>query len=164
GELLERFLARRDEAAFADLVRRHGPMVLGVCRRVLRHEADAEDAFQATFLVLAKKARTVRPRGAAGNWLYGVAQNTAGEAKAMNLRRRQKEREAGVVPRQAAPEEVWRDLLPRLDQELPALPDKYRTPIVLCDLEGRTIREAARQLGWPQGTVATRLTRGRALL
>src|SRR5262245_17060321 len=164
GELLDRFLAEGDEAAFEALVQRHGPMVLGVCWRVLRNEADAEDAFQATFLVLARKASTIRPRGMVGNWLYGVASNTARNARAMILRRRQKEREAGAMPKQAAPERAWEELQPLLDQELPALPDKYRAPIVLCDLEGKTIREAARQLGCPQGTVATRLARGRALL
>src|SRR5262249_33813498 len=140
-----------------------GPMVLGVCRRVLRHEADAEDAFQATFLVLVRKASSVRPRGMVGNWLYGVAHNTARDGKAMNLRRRQKEREVGTMPKQAPPE-AWGELQARLDLELAALPEQSRAPIVLCDLEGKTLREAARQLGWPQGTVATRLTRGRALL
>ncbi len=164
GELLECFIAWREEAAFAALVRRHGPMVLRVCRRVLRNEADAEDAFQATFLVLVRKARSVRPPGMVGNWLYGVAHNTARNLKAMNLRRRQKEREAGAAPKQAAPEEAWEEVKGLLDRELPALPDKYRAPIVLCDLEGKTIHEAARQFGWPQGTVATRLARGRELL
>src|SRR5262245_29262877 len=162
--LLDGFVARRDEAAFEALLRRHGPMVLGVCRRVLRHESDAEDAFQATFLVLVRKAASVRPRGMVGNWLYGVAHNTALKAKAMNLRRQRQEREAGAAPRPAAPDEAWGELQARLDRELTALPDKYRTPIVLCDLEGGTIREAARRLGCPQGTVATRLARARELL
>src|SRR5262245_13931099 len=164
ADLLEAFLTEHEEVAFEALVRRHGPMVLGVCRRILGNEADAEDAFQATFLVLARKAGSVRPRGMVGNWLYGVAHNTARNAKAMNLRRRKKERECATRTWAAAPQEAWAELAVLLDQELPALPDKYRTPIVLCDLEGQTIREAAGQLGWPQGTVATRLTRGRALL
>jgi RNA polymerase sigma factor (sigma-70 family) len=162
GELLDRFIARRDEDAFEALVHRHGPMVLGVCRRILRHDEDAEDAFQATFLVLVRKAASVRPRGMVGNWLYGVAHNTAHKAKAMNTRRRRKEAQA--VPRSTRPVDTCEELQARLDQELPALPDKYRAPVVLCDLEGKTLREAAGQLGWPQGTVATRLARGRTLL
>ncbi len=162
SELLECFIVRRDDAAFEALVRRHGPMVLGVCRRILRNEADAEDALQAAFLVLVRKAHSIRPRGMVGNWLYGVAHNTARKAKAMNLRRRTKEREAGARLKQTASQEAALQTL--LDQELPALPDKYRAPIVLCDLEGTTVREAARQLGWPQGTVATRLAKGRTLL
>jgi RNA polymerase sigma factor (sigma-70 family) len=164
GELLEQFVGRRDEAAFEALLRRHGPMVWGVCRRVLHDEADAEDAFQATFLVLVRKAAGIRPRGMVGNWLYGVAQNTARKAKAMNQKRRARDRKAALTPRQEPAEEAWHDLQPLLDQELPALPDKYRAAIVLCDLEGKSIKEAARHIGWPQGTVATRLRRGRALL
>jgi RNA polymerase sigma factor (sigma-70 family) len=164
GELLERFITRRDEAAFEALVRWHGPMVLGVCRRVLRHTQDAEDAFQATFLVLVRKAASVRPRAMVGNWLYGVAHNTARKAKAMNLRRCQKERVTGTPPERAAPAEVGWELEFLLDRELLALPDKYRAPIVLCDLEGKSLREAARLLGCPPGTVASRLSRGRARL
>jgi RNA polymerase sigma factor (sigma-70 family) len=164
SNLLERFLRQRDEVAFEALVRRHGPMVLGVCRRVLRNEADAEDAFQATFLVLVRKAASVRPRGMVGNWLYGVARNTALKARDMIRRRQAREREAGAMSRPAATGDVGRHLQTLLDEELPALPDKYRAPVVLCDLEGKTVKEAARQLGWPQGTLATRLRRGRALL
>jgi RNA polymerase sigma factor (sigma-70 family) len=164
GELLFAFVNRRDEAAFAALVRRHGPMVLGVCRRVLRHEADAEDAFQATFLVLARKAKGIRAGGAVGNWLYRVAHTTAIKAKAMNRKRRMRELEAGSRPRHEACEEVWQAVQALLDAELASLPDKYRAPIVLCDLEGSTILQAARHLGCPQGTVASRLSRGRALL
>src|SRR5262245_35974093 len=163
SELLERFVARRDEAAFEALVRRHGPMVLGVCRRILRHEADAEDAFQATFLVLAVKAPCVRPREMVGNWLHGVARNTALKAKAMKLRRGEVERQAGARPGHRHAEDTGA-LLAVLDEELSALPEKYRVPLILCELEGRTIQEVARQLDWPQGTVATRLARGRALL
>jgi RNA polymerase sigma-70 factor (ECF subfamily) len=164
GQLLECFVGRRDEAAFETLVRRHGPMVWGVCRRVLRSEADAEDAFQATFLVLVRKAASIADRAAVGNWLYGVAHNTALKAKSMNDRRRAKERRSAEVGRPQAPEELWRQLLPLLDEELSRLPDKYRAPLVLCELEGRTVKEAARQLGCPQGTAASRLARGRVLL
>jgi RNA polymerase sigma factor (sigma-70 family) len=164
GELLERFIARRDDAAFEALVCRHGPMVLGVCRRVLRNEADAEDAFQATFLVLVKKATSVVPRALVGNWLYGVAHNTALKAKAMRRKRRAKEAEAAARPRTETPEEAWRQLQAVLDEELSRLPDRYRVAIVLCELEGQPVKEAARQLGWPQGTVASRLSRGRVLL
>src|SRR5438128_6182713 len=124
AQLLERYLTRREEAAFAGLVRRHGPMVLGVCRRVLRNAHDAEDAFQATFLVLVRKAASIRPRGMVGNWLYGVAQNTARKANAMNQRRRTKEREAGNQPRPRPIADDWQRLQPLLDEELPRLPDK----------------------------------------
>ncbi len=164
AELLDCYLARRDEGAFEAIVRRHGPMVLGVCRRILRNEADAEDAFQATFLILVRKAGNIRPRGMVSNWLYGVAHNTALKAKAMIHKRRTKEREAGKVTKPEAVEEVWRQVQTLVDEELGRLPDKYRVPIVLCDLEGKTIKEAARHLDWPQGTVATRLSRGRTLL
>ncbi len=164
AELLDCYLARRDEGAFEALVRRHGPMVLGVCRRILRNEADAEDAFQATFLILVRKAGNIRPRGMVSNWLYGVAHNTALKAKAMIHKRRTKEREAGKVTKPEAAKEVWSQVQTLVDEELGRLPDKYRVPIVLCDLEGKTIKEAARHLDWPQGTVATRLSRGRALL
>lgn len=164
GELLERYRAGRDEAAFEALVRRHGPMVLGVCRRILGNHADAEDAFQATFLVLVRKAASIRRQGMVGNWLYGVAHHTALKAKTMQSRRRAKEHEARALPRANANDEAWRQAQLVVDDALARLADKYRVPIVLCDLEGRTIKEAARQLGWPQGTVASRLTRGRAIL
>ncbi len=165
GQLLERFITGRDETAFAALVRRHGPMVFGVCRRVLRHEQDAEDAFQATFLVLARKAASVTPRGMVANWLYGVAHKTALKAAARAARRKARERQVAEMPEPAAEEQdLWRDLQPLLDQELSRLPDKYRVAIVLCDLEGKTRKEAARQLGIPEGTLSGRLTRGRPLL
>ncbi len=164
GELLTRFLGRRDGAAFEALVRRHGPMVLGVCRRILRSEADAEDAFQATFLVLIRKAASIRPRERTANWLYGVAYHTAQKARAAAVKRRVKERQAGTMHRPEAPDDRWEELLPLLDQELQRLPDRYRIPIVLCELEGKTHKEAARQLGWPVGTVSGRLSRGRAEL
>jgi RNA polymerase sigma-70 factor (ECF subfamily) len=163
AELLECYLASRDEAAFEALLRRHGPMVLGVCRRVLRNEADAHDAFQATFLVFVRKAASIVPRARVGNWLYGVAHKTALKAKAMNRQRRAKEMQAPVLP--AAPaEDVVQELLSLLEEALSRLPDKYRTAIVLCDLEEKPLHEAARQLGCPQGTVASRLARARDLL
>jgi RNA polymerase sigma factor (sigma-70 family) len=165
AELLRRFTARRDEAAFEALVRRHGPMVWGVCRRVLRGSHDAEDAFQAVFLVLVRKAASVARPELLGNWLYGVAYRTAREARAAAARRRIKEREAGAMPRDHSPEpESWRDALPLLDQELSRLPDKYRIAIVLCDLQGAGRRDAARRLGLPEGTLSSRLARGRVLL
>jgi RNA polymerase sigma factor (sigma-70 family) len=164
AELLEVFAARRDEGAFEALVHRHGPMVLGVCRRILRDNHDAEDAFQATFLVLACKAAGVRPRHMLAGWLYSVACNTALKLRGMVLRRRVKEREAAAMPRPDPQSEAWRHLEPLLDNAVRGLPDKYRSPIVLCDLEGKSRKEAARQLGWPEGTVASRLARARAIL
>jgi RNA polymerase sigma factor (sigma-70 family) len=164
GQLLDHFLTRRDETAFEALMRRLGPMVLGVCRRMLRHEADAEDAFQAAFLVLFQKAGSVRPRAQVANWLYGVACKTALKARARAARRRVVEREAGVMPKVDAAPAAWERLLPLLDGELAQLANAFRAPIVLCDLQGKTRKEAARQLGWPEGTVASRLARGRALL
>jgi RNA polymerase sigma factor (sigma-70 family) len=163
GELLERFVKTRDEAAFQMLMERHGPMVLGVCRRVLGNQADAEDAFQATFLVLVRKASAVVPRSQVGNWLYGVAYKAALKALAMNRTRRVKEREA-LARENRAPAGNADRLQELLDAELSALPDIFRTPIVLCELEGRTIKEAAERLGWPPGTVASRLARGRRRL
>jgi len=164
GELLQAYVGRRDEAAFEALVRRHGAMVLGVCRRVLRNHADAEDAFQATFLVLMRKAASIRSPSAVSSWLYGVACTTATKAKAMNRKRRTRELEAGTMPRAQACEEVWRAVQALLDAELACLPEKFRVAIVLCDLENKTIKDAARHLGCPQGTLATHLARGRALL
>jgi len=165
GELLERFLAGREEAAFEALLRRHGPMVLGVCRRVLRHEQDAEDAFQATFLVFARKATTIWPRDMLANWLFGVAYRTALGAKTAIARRRLKERQVNPMRQTDGPvANVWQDLQPLLDEELNHLPNKYRVPIVLCDLEGKSRQEAARQLGWLPGTLSGRLARARGML
>jgi RNA polymerase sigma factor (sigma-70 family) len=164
AELVGRFVKQRDEAAFTALVRRHGMVVFGVCRRVLRHEQDAEDAFQATFLVLARDAATVQRAGAVGNWLYGVAYNVARKAKAVRHRREAKERAAAVVPRPEPAADMLDDLREVLDRELHALPDKYRAPIVLCDLQGLTAREAAVEVGCPPKTLGTRLSRGRFLL
>jgi RNA polymerase sigma factor (sigma-70 family) len=164
GQLLESFLARREEAAFEALVRRHGPMVLSVCRRVLRHAQDAEDAFQATFLVLVRKAASIQPRELVGNWLYGVAYRTALKARTSTARRRAREREFWEMPRPEAREETGSDWRPVLDRELNRLPDKYRTLIVLGDLEGKSRKEMARHLDLPEGTVSSRLARARRLL
>jgi RNA polymerase sigma factor (sigma-70 family) len=165
GQLLERFLVRHDEDAFTVLVRRHGRMVLGVCRRLLANTHDADDAFQATFLVLVRKAKALLSRQTVGDWLYGVAYHTALKARAAIRRRREMERRAAdMVGRQPTASDGGSDWLPLLDQELRHLPEKYRVPVVLCDLEGKTLREAAGLLGWPQGTVAGRLSRARNLL
>ena len=165
GELLESFICRKDEAAFAALVRRHGPMVLSVCRRIIGNHHDAEDAFQATFLVLARKASAVRPREMVANWLHGVACRTGLKARTSNAKRHVREQQAAKMPEpEAVQQELWHDLLPLLDQELNRLPKTYRLAIVLCDLEGKSIKEATRQLGWPQGTLAGRLARGRKWL
>src|SRR3974377_2132573 len=126
GDLLNRFVAGRDEAAFAALVRRHGQMVWGVCRRVLAGQQDAEDAFQATFLVLVRKAASVVPREMVGNWLYGVAHRTAVKARAVAARRAARERQVTTLPEATAGEVDHRhDLSPLLDQELSHLPESY---------------------------------------
>jgi RNA polymerase sigma factor (sigma-70 family) len=165
AQLLENYLRVREEAAFAALVHRHGPMVWGVCRRVLRNHEDAEDAFQATFLVLVRKAESIRSRERVGNWLYGVAYQTARRARTMAARRARRERQTAVLPEPAVePQSPWHDWLPLLDQELSCLPEKYRTVIVLCDLEGKTRKEAAQLCRLPEGTVASRLATARALL
>jgi len=164
-QLLEYFLAGRDERAFEALVYRHGPMVLGLCRRVLGHVQDAEDAFQATFLVLFKKGASIRPRSKVGNWLYGVAYRIALKARASRCKRRAKEKPLSEAhENQAAPIQPSLDWLPLFDRELHGLPDKYRAPILLCDLQRRTQHDAARQLGWPEGTLSGRLSRARVLL
>jgi RNA polymerase sigma factor (sigma-70 family) len=165
GQLLGRFLESRDEAAVSALVRRHGAMVWGVCRRILRDYHDAEDAFQATFLVLVRKAGSIRQKEVVGNWLYGVAQQTAMKARSNAARRRQRETQVTPMPEgQTSEPEDWSDVQAVLDEELSRLPDRYRTVIVLCDLGGKTRKEAARQLRLPEGTVSGHLTRGRAIL
>jgi RNA polymerase sigma factor (sigma-70 family) len=162
ADLWRRYVQERDEAAFEALVRRHGPMVLGVCRRILRNEQDAEDAFQATFLVLVRRAASLHSPSTLANWLHGVAYRTALEARCAAARRRA--REAKVLPRTVMPEDPGAELWPVLDQELGRLAEKYRAVVVLCDLEGKTRKEVARQLGWAEGTVASRLARGRSML
>jgi RNA polymerase sigma factor (sigma-70 family) len=162
--LLERFARQRDESAFAALVRRHGPMVLGVCQRILRNPQDAEDAFQATFLVLIRKTGSLARPELLANWLYGVACRTALNARAEAARRRARESPLVDLPAEGTAEVDWRDLRPVLDEEVNRLPDLYRAPFVLCYLEGKTTDEAGRQLGCPKGTVLSRLARARERL
>ncbi len=164
-DLLARFVAAGDEGAFAALVRRHGPLVRGLCRRLLGDCGRAEDAFQATFLVLARKAASVRRRESVGSWLYGVARRVAHKAQRSDARRRRHERRAAEGrPRQDTPDHGWADLLAVLDEELARLPERARAPLLLCYLEGHTQDEAARHLGWSVGTLRRRLTWGRDLL
>ncbi len=164
-QLLERFLARGDNAAFAALVQRHGPMVLGVCRSVLRNPADAEDAFQATFLVLVGKGRTIRGQESLGGWLRQVAHRVAVQAGADAVRRRVRERRAGACRdlerRRDEGTDDWRQVV---HEELARLSEKHRLPVLLCDLEGKTQAQAAAELGCGEATVQRRLSAARALL
>ena len=164
AELLAEYAGGRDGAAFEAIVRRHGPMVWGVCRRALPGRPDAEDAFQAVFLALARKAASVTPRELLPNWLHAVARTTALQARRAHARRAAHERRYAGRPRSEPAAETDADLRPLLDRELGRLPERYRVAVVLCDLEGLTRAEAARHLGWPEGTVAGRLARARALL
>jgi RNA polymerase sigma factor (sigma-70 family) len=165
AQLLGSFVRHRDPAAFEALVRRHGPMVYGVCRRVVGHAPDADDAFQAAFVVLARRAGSVRPREKLADFLFGVAYRTALKAKAKLARRRTREKQVDAMPDVAArPSDTWDDLQPVIDQELAALPDTLRLPVLLCDLEGRTQREAAAHLKLPPATLATRLASARRKL
>ena len=162
SELLARFVRSRDEDALAGLVRRHASMVWGACRRLLDHH-DAEDAFQATFLVLVRKAAGV-PREAVANWLYGVARQTAVRVRAAAAKRGRREAQVAIMPEPTAPDVRDADVSRAVDEELSRLPSHYRGVVVLCDLEGLTRKDAARQLGIPEGSVSSRLSRARALL
>ena len=165
GQLLGCFVENREEAAFTALLHRHGPMVWNVCRRILRSHQDVEDAFQATFLVLLRKAHSIKPREMVASWLYGVAHQTAKDARAAAARRRAREKQVTDMPEPAMQEkDLWHDLQPLLDQELSRLPQQYRILIVLCDLEGKTRKKVAEQLKCPEGTVAGRLARARGML
>jgi RNA polymerase sigma factor (sigma-70 family) len=165
AQLLERYAQKRDEAAFEALVARHGPLVLGVCRRWLRDPHDVEDAFQATFLVLVRRARAIRDGDRLGPWLYGVAFRVASRLRTQLVRQRSFERSGAdqdaVVDRPAGQVSDWS---PILDEELARLPERARVAVVLCDLEGATCEEASRKLGWPVGTLKSRLSRARARL
>jgi RNA polymerase sigma factor (sigma-70 family) len=165
GQLIARFCKNRDETAFAAIVDRHGPMVLNVCRRMLSDANEVDDAFQAVFLVLVRKARSIGKPSLLGNWLYGVACRTTANARRQAARRQSRTKEIVDMPAtEPTPAEGWQELRPLLDEELARLPEKYRAPLVLCYLQGKTYTEAARILGWADGTVSGRLARGRTLL
>ena len=163
--LLERYTTQREETAFAALVRRHSPMVLGVCRRVLHHEQDAEDAFQAVFCVLARKAGSISKRAAVGAWLYAVACRIARKARARRGRQPVSYSDLPeIAAAEGSPEWAWKELRPILDAEVSRLPKKCRQAFILCCLEGLTNEQAAAQLGCPPGTVRSGLARARELL
>ena len=165
GQLLDRYLSSRDEGAFEAIVNVHGPMVLSLCRRFLRDPRDIEDAFQATFLVLARKAGSIRNREVLSSWLYGVAYRVAVRSRSQVLKRRSIETGgSGLDDCAGAAMREVDEIGPVLDQELNRLPEKYRAPIVLCYLKEQTHDQAAAQLQWPVGTVRSRLARGRELL
>ena len=165
SRLLADFLRDADQAAFAELVRRHGPVVLGVCRRFLGATPDADDAFQATFLVLVRKARGTAWRESLGPWLYGVAVKVARKARFVRSRRAATERQgSAMTPEPATPARGVDDLAAVLDEELAALPETYRRPLVLCELQGLSRKAAARELGLAEGTLSSRLARGRRML
>src|SRR5262245_4945493 len=165
GQLLARFASRHEEAAFAALMGRHGPMVLSVCRRVLPHAADVEDAFQATFLTLVRKAGSIRKQSSVAGWLYRVAYHAAIRTRARTARDRAREgRPDDRVAVQPTTEAAWRGIPEVLDNVQERQQEKYRAPLSRCYLEGQTHEEAAQQLGWPPGTVKGRLARARDLL
>ena len=162
--LLRQFSDQRSEAAFGTLLRRHGPMVLDVCRGVLSNEADAEDAFQATFLVLTRKAASIRKTKSVGSWLYGVAYRTALKARAQSATRHKNEARAPTRTVSEPDDLTWREMQQILHEELTGLAERYRVPLVACYLEGKTQDQAAAQLGLAKSTLKERLERGRALL
>jgi RNA polymerase sigma factor (sigma-70 family) len=165
AELLGRFFKDHLDAAFAAIVQRHGPLVYGVCRRILTDANDAEDAFQATFLVLVRKGGALRDPARLGSWLYGVAQRTARKARAKAALRTKSERQASsMATRSDVNDMTFPELKAVLDEEIAALPEKYALPLVLCYLEGKTNAQAAEQLGWPEGSMSRRLSKARELL
>ncbi len=168
ADLLERFVQHKDESAFELLVWRHGPLVLGTCRRVLRDEQDAEDAFQATFFALARKAATISGGQSLSAWLFKVAYRIALRARSLQARRKQEgplvEEPVAAAGAEPAHLLAWQELGPVLDKQIDRLPEKYRSVFILCILEGKTNEEAARELGCPKGTVLSRLARARERL
>jgi RND family efflux transporter MFP subunit len=165
ADLLERYVRQRDEAAFELLLWRHGVLVLNVCRRILHREADAEDAFQATFLAFVRKAPSIVRHGSVASWLYKVAYRVALEARARARKTAARERAGGEsLAIQSESNSLWDELRPILDEELTRLPERLRRPFILCYLEGKTNDEAARELGCPAGTIYSRLARGRDVL
>jgi RNA polymerase sigma factor (sigma-70 family) len=163
-ELVSRFVEVGDQAAFTVLVQRHGPMVYGVCQRLLEHGQDAEDAFQATFLVFARKARSIRKHASVSCWLYGVASRVAANLRRKTARERRHETVQLAAPDVAAAEVSWREVRTVLDEELAKLPERLRLPVVLCYLDGKTRDEAAHELAVSESTLRGRLERGRDLL
>jgi RNA polymerase sigma factor (sigma-70 family) len=166
AELLARFVALRDEAAFELLLWRHGPMVLGLCRRLLRSAEDVEDVFQATFLALARKCGSIAKREAVGSWLYRVAYRIALDARTLSGRVASHEKQVVALPDVESLPDVSQqaarsELQSLVDVAIQCLPRKYRDPVLLCHLQGKTQEEAARELGWAKGTVSTRLIRAR---
>jgi RNA polymerase sigma factor (sigma-70 family) len=164
-QLLARFFQEREDAAFGVLVERYGPLVYGVCRRILADSNDAEDAFQATFLVLVRKGGTLREPGKLASWLYGVAYRTARKLRSKAALRTKSERQASEMPTKSDLHDMtYEELQAILDEEISQLPEKYALPLVLCYLEGKTNAQAAAQLGWPEGSISRRLSRARELL
>ena len=166
AQLLERFIEQRDPGAFEALMGRHGPMVLSVCRGILRDPNDAEDAFQATFLVMVRKASTIRGRRVVGSWLYRVAHRVAIQANKAAARRRAHEKEAGQMATASRPSgpTIPDEVLPALHEEIARLPEKHRLALVLCDLEGMTQFQAAGELDWSERTLRRRLAEARERL
>ena len=163
--LLEAYAAHGDQSAFETLVRRYAPLVAGVCRRVLRDSADADDAFQASFLLLARKAGVLREKKPLTSWLYTVAVHMAMKVRSgAAVRQRALEKRKAMNVESTPSDEVWQGVQPMLDEELGNLPEKYRAPLVLCYLEGKTNENAAEILGCPSGTMSRRLAKGRELL
>jgi RNA polymerase sigma factor (sigma-70 family) len=164
-ELLRSFVAESREAAFVELMRRHGPMVMGVCRRTLREGHDAEDAYQATFLLLVQKSAAIRRPERLANWLFGVAYRVAARIRAKAVKQESLQMHSlEPLMEDNTVEVARRELQSVLDEELHRLPETYRLPLILCYLEGKTHTEAARELGWPSGSMSSRLTQAREKL